>query len=136
LDSLTRTMLGKAERLAGRLEDAERTFSHVIERSHAAAQPALVAWASHLLGQVQQSRGNLDGADQTYRRAWELTVKSEPSTPLSGAIVHLGLAQVAYERGKLADASDHITPGVALCRKTANATLLASALITLAWTRQ
>jgi LuxR family maltose regulon positive regulatory protein len=85
---------------------------------------------------VQQARGNLDGAEQTYRKARDLTLTSEQPAPLPGAIVHLGLAQVAYQRGELIDASEHITRGVALGRKTANASLLASALITLAWIRQ
>ena len=135
LDALTRVMLGKAERLAGRLEDAERTLALAIERSRPDAQPALVAFASHILGQVQQSRGNLDAAVQTYRRACDVTQRSEP-TVLPGAIVHLGLAEVAYQRGELADASEHSTRCVALCRKTANTTLLASGLTTLAWIRQ
>jgi LuxR family maltose regulon positive regulatory protein len=136
LDALTRAVLGRAERLSGRLEDAERTFTLVIERSHATAQPALVAWACHLLAQVQQARGNLGGAGQTYRRARDLTLKSEQPAPLPGAIVHLGLAEVAYQRGELGDALDNITRGVALCHQTANATLIASGLTTLAWVRQ
>lgn len=136
LEALSRAVLGRAERLGGQLEDAEHTFTLLIERSHATAQPALVAWACHLLAQVQQARGNLEGAGQTYRRAHELTLKFEQRAPLPGAIVHLGLADVAYQRGELSDALDAITKGVALCRQTANPTLIASALTTLAWIRQ
>jgi LuxR family maltose regulon positive regulatory protein len=136
LEALSRAVLGRAERLGGQLEDAERTFTLLIERSHATAQPELVAWAFHLLAQVQQARGNLDGAGQTYRRAHELTVKSEHTAPLPGAVAYLGLAEVAYQRGELGVALDHITRGVALCRQTANATLIASGLTTLAWVRQ
>ena len=50
--------------------------------------------------------------------------------------MYLGLAEVAYQRGELDDALDHITQGVALSRQTANATLVASGLTTLAWIRQ
>lgn len=136
LEALSRAVLGRAERLAGRLEDAERTFTLLIERSQATAQPALVAWACHLLAQVQQARGNLDGAGQTYRRAHELTLNSARTAPLPGAIAHLGLAEVAYQRGDLGTALDHITQGLALCRQTANATLIASGLTILACIRQ
>jgi LuxR family maltose regulon positive regulatory protein len=136
LDGLTRTLLGKAERLSGRLEDAERTLSHVLERSDPASQPALVAWTSHLLGQVQQARGDLHGAGQTYRKASELTPASRQPASLAGAIVNLGLAEVAYQRDELEDAWQHITRAIELSRRTGNATLLASALTTLAWIRQ
>jgi LuxR family maltose regulon positive regulatory protein len=136
LEALSRAVLGRAERLGGHIKEAERTFTLLIEQSQATAQPALVAWACHLLAQVQQARGNLDGAGQTYRRAYELTLKSERTAPLPGAIAFLGLAEVAYQRGEVGDALDHITRGVALCRQTANATLIASGLTTLAWIRQ
>jgi LuxR family transcriptional regulator, maltose regulon positive regulatory protein len=136
LEALSRAVLGRAERLGGHVKDAERTFTLLIEQSHATAQPALVAWACHLLAQVQQTLGNLDGAGQTYRRAHELTLKSEQMGPLPSAIASLGLAEVAYQRGEVGDALDHITRGVALCRQTANATLIASGLTTLAWVRQ
>jgi LuxR family maltose regulon positive regulatory protein len=136
LEALSRAVLGRAERLGGHLKDAEHTFTLLIERSQATAQPALVAWACHLLAQVQQARGNLDGAGQTYRRAHELTLKSEQTAPLPGAIAFLGLAEVAYHRGDIGDALDHVTKGLALARQTANATLIASGLTTLAWIRQ
>ena len=136
LATLSRAVLGRAERLSGLLEEAEGTFTLVIELSRVTAQPALVAWASHLLAQVQQSRGNLEGAGRTYPRAHKLTQQSEQTASLPGAIVYLGFAEVAYQRGELDDALDHVTQGVALSRRTGNATLVASGLTTLAWIRQ
>ncbi len=136
LEALSRAVLGRAERLSGMLGDAERTFTDLIQRAQTTSQPALVAWACHLLAQVQQARGNLDGAGNTYRRAYELSLSSQQTGPLPGAIAHLGLAEVAYQRGELGQAIEHITRGVTLCRQTANATLVASGLTTLAWILQ
>jgi LuxR family maltose regulon positive regulatory protein len=136
LEALSRAVLGRAERLSGMLEDAEHTFADLIERSQATSQPALVAWACHLLAQVQQARGNLGGAGRTYQRAHDLAAESEQTAPLPGAIANLGLAEVAYQRAELDDAIDHINLGVALCRRTANPTLVASGLATRAWILQ
>src|SRR5690606_8960119 len=99
------------------------------------AQPAMVAWAWHLLAQVQQARGNLNGADESYRRAHAIAVTSDEAAPLPRAIASLGLAEVAYHRGELVDARNHVTAAIPLCHQAANATLIASALTTLAWIR-
>ena len=136
LEALSRAVLGRAERLGGMLNDAEGTFSDLIKRAQTTSQPSLVAWACHLLAQVQQARGNLDGAGSTYRRAHELSLASHQAGPLPGAIAHLGLAEVAYQRDEVGDAFEHISRGVTLCRQTANATLVASGLSTLAWILQ
>jgi LuxR family maltose regulon positive regulatory protein len=127
---------GRAQRLAGQLEEAERTFTTLIERLQATAQPAMVAWACHLLAQVQQGRGNLNGAEESYRRAHAISLKSEGAAPLPGAIAYLGLAEVAYHRGELVDALNHVTAAIPLCHQAANATLVAAGLTTLAWIRQ
>jgi LuxR family maltose regulon positive regulatory protein len=113
LEALSRVMLGRAERLGGRLDDAEQSFNLLIERSQATAQPTLVAWACHYLGQVQQARGDLDGAGQTFRRAREFAPNSGQSASLTSAIAYLGLAELAYQRGELDDALDRIFCAVA-----------------------
>ena len=136
LAALSRAMLGRAELLSGRLDDAEQSFSDLIERPHSTAQATVVAWASHYLGQVQQARGDLDGAGATYRRAHELTPTSGQSASLTAAIAYLGLAEVAYQRDALDDASGHLREGIPLCRQIGDPRLLSSVLATLAWIRQ
>jgi LuxR family maltose regulon positive regulatory protein len=126
---------GRAQRLAGQLEEAEGTFTLLSERLHATAQPAMAAWACHLLAQVQQERGNLNGAQESYRRAHAISVTSEGTAPLPGAIAHLGLAEVAYHRSDLVEARNHVTAAIPLCHQAANATLVAAGLTTLAWIR-
>ena len=53
---------GLAEWLRGRLAEAELALSSSIGQWRAAGQPTMTAWGSHLLGQVQRARGDLDAA--------------------------------------------------------------------------
>jgi LuxR family maltose regulon positive regulatory protein len=96
----------------------------------------MTAWGSHLLGQVQRARGDLDAAAGTYQQVLEMT---EPpgllGLPGAGA-VHVGLAEVAYQRNELGTALRHLTEGIALCRQLNFTQPLAEGLATLAWIRQ
>ena len=69
------------------------------------------------LGQVQRAQGNLDAALATYRQALEDA--GESGQPPHLGLAHVGLAQILYERNELADALDHATRGVTLCRQLA-----------------
>ena len=66
---------------------------------------------------MQRAQGNLDAALATYREALGAAGESSQQPPLGMA--HVGLAQVLYERNELADALDHATRGVTLCRQLA-----------------
>jgi LuxR family transcriptional regulator, maltose regulon positive regulatory protein len=136
LGESSRLSLGRAERLSGRLDDAERTFTRIIDQPQATAPTSLVVWAFHYLGQVRQAQGDLSGAADVYRRAHTFTPTSGKLALPTAAVAYLGLAEVAYQRGDLADALDHSTQAIALCREIANAMLMALGLTTLAWIRQ
>ncbi len=127
---------GLAEWLRGRLAEAERALSSSICQWRAAGQSTMTGWGSHLLGQVQRAQGRMDAAAGTYQQALEVTAPSgRPALPGAGA-VHVGLAEVAYQRGELDMALRHLTEGIELCRQLNFTQPLAEGLATLAWIRQ
>jgi LuxR family transcriptional regulator, maltose regulon positive regulatory protein len=82
------------------------------------------------LGQVQRAQGNLDATLATYRQALD-TFGERSQAALTGP-VHVGLAQVLYERNELDAALDHATRGVTLCRQLAFTQSLATGLAVVA----
>jgi LuxR family transcriptional regulator, maltose regulon positive regulatory protein len=128
--------LGAAEWLRGRLAEAERALSSSIGQWRAAREPIMTAWGCHHLGQVQRAQGRLDAAAGTYQQALEVAAPSgRPAMPAAG-IGYVGLAEVAYQRNELGAALEHVTEGIALCRKFNFTPPLATGLATLAWIRQ
>ena len=126
--------LAVAEWLRGRLAAAERALLPSI--AGWADRPVFVAWARHLLGQVQRAQGRLDAAVQTYQQAREATT-GPGGRPLPAAgIGYVGLAEVARQRGELDAALEQVTDGIELCRQLAYVSPLAAGLVTLAWIRQ
>ena len=126
--------LAVAEWLRGRLAAAERALLPSI--AGWADRPVFVAWARHLLGQVQRAQGRLDAAVQTYQQAREATT-GPAGRPLPAAgIGYVGLAEVARQRGELDAALAQVTEGIELCRQLAYVSPLAAGLVTLAWIRQ
>jgi LuxR family maltose regulon positive regulatory protein len=79
--------------------------------------------------------GAASAALGTYQRA--LGAAEAAGGPVSPAVgmLHVGTAEVLYERNELDRALPHATEGVALCRQLAHAQSLAMALATLAWIR-
>jgi LuxR family maltose regulon positive regulatory protein len=127
--------LGVAEWLRGRLAEAEHALSSSIGQWRA-GQPTMAAWGSHLLGQVQRAQGRLDAAAGTYQQALEITTPpGRLALPGAGA-AHVGLAEVAYQRGELDAALEQLTQGIPLCRQFVFTQPLATGLATLAWIRQ
>jgi LuxR family transcriptional regulator, maltose regulon positive regulatory protein len=135
LNSIAQGFLAVAERLRGRLAEAERGFASSIA-GRTASQPTVTAWGSHDLGQVQRALGRLDAAVQTCQQALEITAPpGRPAPPTAGA-AYVELAEVAYQRNELGNALRHVTEGIALCRQLIYAPPLAAGLVTLAWIRQ
>ena len=117
LSSTARGFLAMAERLRGRLAEAERAFASSIAGWQAAGQPALTAWHRVQLAQVQRALGRLDTTIQTYEQALEaIAVPGRPPPPTAGP-VYLGLAEVAYQRNELDSALRYVTEGIALSRQ-------------------
>jgi ATP/maltotriose-dependent transcriptional regulator MalT len=117
LESLARAQLGSAEWLCGRLEAAESIIASSIERWRAAGARDLVTLWWQYLGRIQRAQGHLDRALGTYQRALDLsTSPGQPTLPAAGAAL-VGMAEVAYQRGGLDTAAQHLTQGLALCRQ-------------------
>jgi len=128
--------LGVAEWLRGRLAAAERLLSATIAQWLRAGQRQLAVRTCHHLGQVQRAQGRPDAALGTYRQALEVAAPpGQPALPDAG-IARVGLAEVAYQRGELDAALEHVTEGLGPCRQVVYTPPLATGLATLAWIRQ
>jgi LuxR family maltose regulon positive regulatory protein len=131
LSSTARGLLAMAERLRGRLAEAERAFTASI-----AGQPTLTPWHRNQLAQVQRAQGRLDTAIQTYEQLLKANeVPGRPPAPTLG-LVYVGLAEVAYERNELDSALGYVTEGIALSRQFLPGTPPVAGLVTLGWIRQ
>jgi LuxR family maltose regulon positive regulatory protein len=116
--SIAQVLMAVAQRLRGQLAEAERTLVAAIAGWQAAGQHTVTAWGSYHLGQAQRGQGHLDAAEQTFQRALEMSaVPGRPPLPAAGP-AHVGLAEVAYQRNELGVALDHVTEGIALCRRS------------------
>jgi LuxR family maltose regulon positive regulatory protein len=135
LESITRHQLAVAEWLRGRLEEAERAFATVIAQLRAEGERLLAAWGCHYLGQVQRAKGRPDAALGAYKQALEITTRPGQPPPPAAGIAYVGMAEVAYQRGELVTALQHVTEGIALCRHFQPLIPLATGLATLAWIR-
>jgi LuxR family transcriptional regulator, maltose regulon positive regulatory protein len=84
---------------------------------------------------MQRAQGHLDDALATYQRELDLaTTARQPILPAAGA-AYVGMAEVAYQRGELDTATQHLTEGLALCRQIVLPDALANGSATLAWIR-
>jgi len=137
LHSASLWILAIAEWVRGRLEDAERGFAASVAGWRAAGQRPLAAWACFDLGRVQRARGRLDAPLATYQQVVEITAPPGRAAMPSAGIGYVGMAEVAYQRGELDTALQHVTKGIELCRQLNWKTQpLAAGLVTLAWIRQ
>ena len=136
LRSTAQGFLAVAEWLRGRLTEAERAFVSGIAGWRAAGQHTATGWGCYQLGQVQRAQGRLDAAVRTCQQALEATAGPGP-TPLPAAgPAYVGLGEVAYQRNELDTALQHVTEGIALCRRFVYTASLATGLATLAWIQQ
>jgi LuxR family maltose regulon positive regulatory protein len=132
LDSVARWHLAVADRLCGRLEEAERAFTSGIAEWHRAGELGLAAVSCHHLGQVQRAQGRLDAALRTYQQTLEILAAPGRQAQPAAGIAYVGMAEVAYERNDLEVAGRHVSTGIALCRQLSYIQPLAMGLATLA----
>ena len=136
LTSSAQGHLAMAEWLHGRLREAEGRFESIVAGRRAAGQLTMTAYGCYQLGQIQRAQGRLDAAVRTYRQALEATaVPGQPPLPAAGP-AYTGLAEVAYQHNELDAALQHVSEGIALCRRFVYTAALATGLVTLAWIRQ
>ena len=117
LHSASLWILAIAEWVRGRLEDAERGFAASAAGWRAADQRPLAAWAYLDLGRVQRARGRLDAPLATYQQVVEITAPPGRAAMPAAGIGYVGMAEVAYQRGELDTALQHVTKGIELCRQ-------------------
>jgi LuxR family transcriptional regulator, maltose regulon positive regulatory protein len=136
LSAIIHGHLGVAQWLGGRLPEAQRTLTSSISRLRAIGERFLVVRVCEHLGQVQRARADLDAALGTYRQALEIAAPpGQPALPAAG-IAHVGLAEVAYQRGEFDAALRHLAEGISSCRQLIFSQPAAAGLATLAWIRQ
>jgi LuxR family transcriptional regulator, maltose regulon positive regulatory protein len=128
--------LALADRLGGRLDDAERGFASTVAGLRAAGERGLAIAFSHFLGQIQVAQGRLDAALGTYQAALEMAAGPGRPAPPAAGIAYAGMAGVEYQRGELDAALRHVTEGIALLRPASYTSPIATVLATLAWIRQ
>jgi LuxR family transcriptional regulator, maltose regulon positive regulatory protein len=125
-----------ADRLRGRLDDAERGFAASVTSLVVAGARGLAAAVCSYLAQIQMSQGRLDAVLATCQLALEITEPPGQSPlPASGG-AYVAMAEVHYQRGDLDAALQHVTEGIGRLRPVNYAGPLAGGLATLAWIRQ
>ena len=136
LTSLGQLELALADRLRGRLDDAERGFTASLAGWRAAGERGSAVSTCELLGRVHLARGRLDAALGTFQLALEIaTEPGQPALPVAG-IAYAGMAEVEYQRNELDAALSHVTEGIARLRAVNHTAPMATGLARLAWIRQ
>jgi LuxR family maltose regulon positive regulatory protein len=136
LRSICQLELAMADRLGGRLDDAERGFASAVAGLRGADQRGLAAAGYNFLGYVRLAQGRLDAALDTYQQAMAITSPPGRSVLPAAGVAYVGMAEVEYQRDELDAALAHVTEGIELCRQSAFILPLATGLATLAWIRQ
>jgi LuxR family transcriptional regulator, maltose regulon positive regulatory protein len=136
LTSMCQLELALADRLRGRLDDAERGFTASIAGWRAAGQRGWAVSVCDYLGQVHLAQGRLDAALGTYQLALEIAAgPGQLALPAAG-IACTGMAEVEYQRGELDAALRHVTEGIGRLRQASHTAPLATGLARLSRIRQ
>lgn len=130
LGSVARYQVAFGDWLAGRVAAAERGLAEVFAERVASAQHDLLPRAAFDLGAVQLARGQLRTAARTFELGFAVTDGDGPSP--SAGMLHVGLAEVHFERDELAEAQRLVATGIEHCRRLAYLPALIAGLILLA----
>jgi LuxR family maltose regulon positive regulatory protein len=136
LTSMCQLELALADRLRGRLGDAERGLTASLAGWRAGGERGWAVSVCDYLGQVHLARGHLDAALGTYQLALEIaTEPGQPVLPAAG-IAYTGMAEVEYQLGELDAALRHVTEGIARLRPASHTAPMATGLARLSRIRQ
>ena len=136
LNAFCQLELAVADRLRGRLDDAERGFAASVTSLVAAGARGLAAAVCGYLTEIQMCQGRLDAVLATCQLALKITTPpGEPPSPAAG-IAYVAMADVYYQRGDLDAALQYVTEGIRRLRPVNYTGPLAGGLVTLAWIRQ
>ena len=92
----------------GDLEAAHRAYSACVEGLRRAGHISDVLGCSITLADIRITQGRLGDALRTYQQALELAAQESPTVLRGTADMHVGLSQIAYERGDLHSAAEHL----------------------------
>src|SRR5262249_5361761 len=136
LTSMCQLELALADRLRGRLDDAERGLAANLAGWRAAGKPSWAVAVCDYLGLVRIAQGRLDAALGTYQTALEIAAgPGQPALPSAG-IAYTGMAEVEYQRDELDAALRHVTEGIGRLRPANYTAPLAAGLARLSRIRQ
>lgn len=128
--------LAQADWINGRLSEAEHAFADIMAEGRKAGETHLTLASGAVLGCILRAQGRLHAALHTYQDGLDFAAQTGLTTVLSSAEIHIGMAEVLYERNQIEQALWHITQGIPLSRQLSSTQSLATALATLARIRQ
>src|SRR5262249_16668696 len=136
LTSMCQLELALADRLRGRLDDAERGLTTSIAGWRAAGERGWAVSVCDYLGQVHLARGRLDAALGTYQLALEIAAgPGQLALPAAG-IAYTGIAEVEYQRDELDAALRHVTERIPRLRPPRHTAPMATGRARLSQIRQ
>jgi LuxR family transcriptional regulator, maltose regulon positive regulatory protein len=131
---------------AVRLGDALRTVGDLAAADEAYADAAEIGQAAHhaygrLAGMVMHARvraeqGRLREADEAFRGALRLLIEEGFELSPAAGIVHIGMADLRYERNDLDGAERELERGLELAERTGDVSTRVWAYVTLSRTRR
>jgi LuxR family transcriptional regulator, maltose regulon positive regulatory protein len=123
--------LGDALRAVGDLSAAGEAYAEAAEIGRAArhAYGRLAGMVMH--ARVRTEQGRLREADKAFRRALRLLTEGNFELSPAAGIVHLGMADLRYERDDLDGAERALERGVELTERTGDVSTLVWAYVTL-----
>ena len=126
--------LGDALRTTGDLEAAGEAFAEAAEmgRNTGHAYGGLAGVAMH--ARVRAEQGRLREADEAFRRALRLLTEGGFGLLPAAGVVHIGMADLLYERDDLDAAERELEMGVDLAERTGEVSTLVWAYVTLSRT--
>jgi LuxR family maltose regulon positive regulatory protein len=128
-----RWLLVAADWHRGRMQQAESGFAEMLAEGRASPDPHPLMTTCYPLGAVQQERGKLGAALQTYREGLRFATQGGRSSPILECEPHIGIARVLYARDELDAALQHGTEAITLGRQVVESFLLALGLDAMAW---
>src|SRR5687767_4973809 len=128
--------LGDALRAVGDLAAADEAYAEAAEIGQAAhhAYGRLAGMVMH--ARVRAEQGRLREADEAFRRALRLLTEEGFELSPAAGIVHIGMADLRYERNDLDGAERELERGLELAERTGDVSTRVWAYVTLSRTRR
>jgi LuxR family maltose regulon positive regulatory protein len=116
--NLAAICLGGALRITGDLEEAGEALAEAVEYGRAAGHTYGTLTAMVLQGRVWAEQGRLREAEGAFRRALRLVTEEGFELLPAAGLVHIGMADLLYERDDIDGAERELERGIQLARLT------------------